>query len=77
MNRRSIVGTHSVVAVLAALGALSGCGLAETGAAAATQGAGAAEQAKQAEEIQDDVKKRLDDAQRVAADRIETAESAE
>src|SRR5687768_6441225 len=73
----SIASTRIIVALLAALGALAGCGLAETGAAAAAGGGSAAEQAKQAEEMQEKVEKQVEAAQQVAADRRAAAEAAE
>src|SRR5688572_5900902 len=71
----SIARTHVIVALLAALGALAGCGLAETGAATAAAGTSAAEQAKQARETQEKVEKQLDAAQQAAADRLTAAEA--
>jgi hypothetical protein len=55
---------------------MSGCGLADVGAAAATQGASAAEQAKEAKKIEDQVQQRLDDANKVAAQQRAAAEQA-
>ena len=64
------------IAILVLAGALSGCGLAETGAAAATAGASAAEQAKQARKTTDKVEADIAAAQQAAADARHTAEAA-
>ena len=54
---------------------LSGCGLAETGAATATGAQSAAEQAAQARKTEDEVRQRLDDAARQDAARRAAAEA--
>jgi hypothetical protein len=73
----SIARTRALVALLAALGALAGCGLAETGAAAAAGGASAAEQAKQARETQEKMENDLAAAQKAAADQRAAADAIE
>lgn len=55
---------------------LSGCGLAETGAAAAAGGASAAEQAKQAKETEDKVRRDIEAAQQAADEKLKAAEQA-
>ena len=55
---------------------LSGCGLAETGAAAAAGGASAAEQARQAKQTEDKMRQQIDDAEKKGAEAREAAEKA-
>jgi hypothetical protein len=57
------------------LGALTGCGLAETGATAAAAGASQAEQARQAKDTEARVKQQLDAAYQQAADQRHAAEA--
>lgn len=52
--------TTRILICLTLLGALSGCGLAETAATAGAVGAGEAEQAKQAKATEDRVRQQLD-----------------
>ena len=66
------------IALLALCGCalVSGCGLAETGAAAAAGGASAAEQAKQAKAIEDKVQRDIQAAQQAADEKLKAAEQA-
>ncbi len=54
---------------------LSGCGLADVGAAGATTGVSAAEQAKQAQETEARVKQQVDAAVNQEAERLKAADS--
>jgi hypothetical protein len=63
-----------IVMVLAAAAALTGCGLAETGAAAAAGGASSVEAAKQAKETEDKVVAEIEAAQAKAAEMRAEAE---
>ena len=66
----SVLTTTMVVA-----GALTGCGLAETGVAGAAQGAAQVEQARQAKQTEARVQQQLDSALQQDAARRKTAES--
>jgi hypothetical protein len=55
---------------------LSGCGLADLGAAGATSGASAAEQARQAKQTEAQVKQQVDAAVNQEAERVKAAETA-
>ena len=73
MKIRAVV---SCLALLAASAPLTGCGLAETGAAAATEGAAAAEQAKQGKELEAKVQRDVAASQKATADQLAAAEAA-
>jgi cell division protein FtsX len=66
--------SSAAVCIVTAL--LSGCGLADVGAAAATEGQSAAEQAKEAKKIEAKVQKQIDDAQQAEKQARDTAEAA-
>ena len=63
------------LALLAALLALAGCGLAETGATAAAGGASAAQQAKQAKETEAKVQQQINAAYQQDAAQRKSAEA--
>ncbi len=65
-----------IITSMAAVALLSGCGLAETGAAAAAGGASAVEQAREAEKITSRVEADLEAARQQAAEARRTAEAA-
>lgn len=65
-----------VVPCLLAAGLLQGCGLAETTAAAGAAGGSAAQQAQQGRQQMEEVRKDVEDAQAVAAERLKAAEAA-
>jgi hypothetical protein len=66
----------SLVATLAAMTVLAGCGLAETGAVAVTEAKAAADQAKQGKELEEKVKRDLEAAQQAEATARAKAEEA-
>ena len=65
-----------ILAGLLVTALLSGCGLAETGAAAVADADAAAEQAKQGKQLEEKVKRDIEAAQQAQADAIEKAEQA-
>lgn len=62
MKKTTVVSSGLTLALCVLI---TGCGLADVGAAAATQGASAAEQAKEAKKLEDKVQKQIEEAQRV------------
>jgi hypothetical protein len=64
------------LATVAATLLLAGCGLADVGASAAVEGASAADQAKQGKEMEAKIEKKMDDANKAAADQRAAAEQA-
>jgi hypothetical protein len=67
----------TIVSALLATAFLSGCGLAETGAAAATVATSEAEQAKQAKEQEAKFQQKLDEANKTAAEQRAKADQAD
>ncbi len=67
--------TVTLLATTLVLGALTGCGLVETGATAAAGGASQAEQVRQGKETEARVQKQLDAAYQQAADQRRAADN--
>lgn len=66
--KNHLVDLRAGLAALTASALLTGCGLAETGAAATTQAAASAEEIKQGKELEEKVKRDIAAAQQVEAD---------
>jgi hypothetical protein len=64
-----------LLAIAAALAALSGCGLGETAVSAAAGGSSEVQQAQQAKATENQVRKQLDDAAKTAEAQRRAAES--
>jgi len=65
------------LALLSILLSLTGCGLAETGAAAAAGGVSAAQQARQAKETEQRVQQQVNEAFQKAAEQRQSADAAQ
>ena len=74
--RTTVAGSLMATLAITATLALSGCGLAETGAVAATVAASKADEAKQAKQTEARMEQKINEAYKTAADQRSAADSA-